>query len=100
MKNSNLALGLLGGVAAGTILGILFAPAKGSETRQTLADKGLDLNGNVKDSVSKLSSKIAQTITELKNDSQKFLGTANEVLSQDKTKLQNHVDINKSNVLG
>lgn len=31
------------GVAVGTVLGILFAPAKGEQTRETLMKKGKDL---------------------------------------------------------
>lgn len=36
-------LALLGGMALGTILGILLAPEKGSETRARLKDKAKDL---------------------------------------------------------
>jgi gas vesicle protein len=100
MKNSNLVLGLLGGIAAGTVLGILFAPAKGSETRKIIADKGSELNDNLKDSVCKLSDKITQTITELRKDSQKIMGTANNLLNEENAHLENLIDINKSTILG
>ncbi|WP_396176534.1 YtxH domain-containing protein [Flavobacterium sp.] len=40
MKNNQVILGVLGGLAAGALLGILFAPEKGSKTRKMLADKG------------------------------------------------------------
>lgn len=39
MKNSNVLLGILGGVAAGAIAGILLAPDKGSKTRKKLNKK-------------------------------------------------------------
>mgnify|MGYP003605584407 CR=1 FL=1 len=39
MKDKNLIIGLLGGVAVGAALGVLFAPAKGSETRKKLVTK-------------------------------------------------------------
>jgi gas vesicle protein len=42
MSKGNVLLGLLAGVAAGALLGILFAPDKGSATRKMLAKKGED----------------------------------------------------------
>jgi gas vesicle protein len=42
MKTGKTLLGILAGVAAGTIIGILLAPDKGSETRKKILDKGED----------------------------------------------------------
>ncbi len=46
MKEStaNFLLGVLAGAAAGAIVGILFAPDKGSKTRQNLKKKIMDLS--------------------------------------------------------
>jgi len=41
---SNFLLGFLAGAAAGAIAGILFAPDKGSKTRQNLREKVRDLS--------------------------------------------------------
>lgn len=44
-----LALGLLAGVAAGALMGIIFAPEKGSRTRRNLLNKGEDYLDELKD---------------------------------------------------
>lgn len=41
-------LALLGGLAAGAILGILFAPEKGSETRKKISDQARKLGDKAK----------------------------------------------------
>lgn len=78
MKNNNVLLGILGGVAVGAALGILFAPAKGSETRKKIADKGNDLKDNFKDSLSKLTDKISKSVEDFKDESQDLVAEAEQ----------------------
>lgn len=49
MKTSNIVFGILAGAAAGAILGVLFAPDKGSVTRRKLTRKGEDVVEDLKD---------------------------------------------------
>ena len=42
MNTGKVLLGVLAGVAAGALVGILFAPAKGSRTRKRIYKKGED----------------------------------------------------------
>lgn len=96
MKNNNVLLGILGGVAVGAAIGILFAPAKGSETRKKIADKGNDLKDNFKDSLSKLTDKISKSVEGFKDEAQDLIAEAEQKIKEEKTNLENLKDINKS----
>ena len=53
MKNSSKVLvALAAGAAIGGVLGILFAPDKGSATREKISDKAKDMGDSIKDYVS------------------------------------------------
>lgn len=49
MKSGKVFLGLLAGLATGAVLGILFAPDKGSNTRKKILDKGEGYADDVKE---------------------------------------------------
>ncbi|TRX37544.1 YtxH domain-containing protein [Flavobacterium restrictum] len=49
MKTDKVILGVLGGAAAGALLGILFAPDKGKKTRKKIMQKGMDYSDDMKD---------------------------------------------------
>ena len=55
---------ILIGFSVGLITGLLFAPAKGSETRDTIAQKGRDIKDKFNDLVDSFSDKIDQLQTE------------------------------------
>jgi gas vesicle protein len=99
MKDKNLIIGLLGGVAVGAVLGVLFAPAKGSETRKKITDKSHDLKDSLKDTACRISDKISQTVSSLKNETQDVIADAKEILHEEKANLDNIKQINKSNIL-
>ena len=42
MKSGNILLGVFAGIAAGALMGILFAPEKGAKTRKQILRKGED----------------------------------------------------------
>ncbi|WP_276504351.1 YtxH domain-containing protein [Terrimonas pollutisoli] len=49
---------LLIGFCAGLLTGILFAPAKGSETRETISNRGRDLKNRFNDLVDSITDKF------------------------------------------
>ncbi|CAH0336407.1 hypothetical protein FVB9288_02100 [Flavobacterium sp. CECT 9288] len=95
MKNSDVALGILAGLAVGTVIGILFAPAKGSETRKKIADNGSDLKNLITDSSSQLGEKISQTMDTLKSETQNILGVLEQNNTEEKPNFDHLVEINR-----
>jgi gas vesicle protein len=49
MNSGKVVLGVLAGIAAGALLGILLAPEKGSKTRKNITDNGKECLDDVKD---------------------------------------------------
>lgn len=54
MKSDKIILGVLGGVAVGALLGVLFAPEKGDKTRRKIMDKSNDYADELKDKLDTL----------------------------------------------
>ena len=78
MSSSKLLAGILVGAAAGAVLGILFAPDKGSETRKKIADSTSDLGDNLK-------TKFSEMTDSLKEKYESIRGDANEMLQKGKS---------------
>ena len=69
MKGLNVLAAFLGGAVVGAAVGILFAPEKGEDTRQKIADilrkKGIRLNRNeMEDLVDEIASEIKNEVAE------------------------------------
>jgi len=68
MSSGKVVLGLLAGVAAGALAGILFAPAKGSRTRRRIMKKGEDYTEVMKEKVNHLMDSANQKFEKVKKD--------------------------------
>ena len=59
MSSGKVLLGVLAGVAAGALLGILFAPEKGSTTRKKIVSKGEEYVDDLKEKFGEFVDKVA-----------------------------------------
>ncbi len=83
MKSKNIAIGVLGGLAVGALLGVLFAPDKGTKTRKKIAAKGSDLKDSFESNMSNLADTIQSKYDEVAS---KFDKTIDEVKAEVKAK--------------
>lgn len=72
-------LGVVAGAAAGAVAGILLAPAKGSETRQNIIDKGEGYADDVKDKFDEILATLKTKFNGVRHD-------AEEVVAKGKAK--------------
>jgi gas vesicle protein len=81
MKNTDVVVGVLGGLAVGVLLGVLFAPDKGCNTRKKIAQKGTDLKDNFKGS-------FADFIASVEDQYSNFTSNAEDAIEEGKSKLE------------
>ena len=72
MSSGKVVLGLLAGVAAGALLGILFAPDKGSKTRKQILDKGGDYADELKAKLDEVIDNFAQKFEKTKDEAEEM----------------------------
>lgn len=60
MSTGKVVLGTVAGLAIGGILGVLFAPEKGSTTRKQIMDKGNDYADELKSKYKELANSVSE----------------------------------------
>jgi len=68
MRAKGVVIGVLAGLAVGALIGILFAPDKGSEVRGKIAKKGEDYLDSIKGSIDSLLDGISTRVSKVKED--------------------------------
>jgi gas vesicle protein len=79
MSSGKVLLGLLAGVAAGALLGVLFAPDKGSVTRKKILKKGDDYAEGIKDKLDEFLDIINEKVEEVKEEAGKVKSKAETI---------------------
>jgi gas vesicle protein len=79
MNSGKVFLGLLAGLAAGAVLGVLFAPDKGVETRKKISKKSKDLVDDVKNKYDDFVRGVNEKIESVKQDAEHLKSKASKV---------------------
>jgi gas vesicle protein len=90
MKTNQTVIGILGGVAVGAALGVLFAPDKGSETRKKIVKKSTDITDDLKEKVGSIVNSASGKYNSLMNKGEKIIDK-----SMKGTEIENIKSINK-----
>lgn len=89
MDTGKVVLGALAGLATGAILGILFAPEKGTETRKKIATKGKDSLDDLKNKYNDLIDSLSSKLDDVKSEGKKYIDEGKEFLHDGQEKANN-----------
>lgn len=89
MSTGKVVLGTLAGLAIGAIAGILFAPEKGSVTRQQIMDKGDDYVDKLKSKFDDLLDSFAKKFESTKRDVEAYADRGKAKLDEARKDVKN-----------
>jgi len=79
MNGGKVILGLLAGIAAGALLGVLFAPDKGTETRRKITKRSKDFVDEVKNKYDDFVKGVNEKIDSVKQEADYIKSKASKV---------------------
>ena len=89
MKADKIILGVLGGVAVGALLGVLFAPEKGDKTRKKIIDKSNDYADELKDKLDTLLGTINRKYEKIWKEGESLIAEGKSKLHDVKNEINN-----------
>jgi len=78
MSTGKVVVGVLAGLTVGAILGVLFAPDKGSATRKKIAKKSDDMMDDLKSKFTNLIDSVTEKFTTAQEDADELLEKGKE----------------------
>ena len=100
MSSGKVVLGLLAGVAAGALLGILFAPDKGSKTRRQIMDKSEDYADELKSKFDEVIDSITEKFVKTKEDAEDLAAKGKSKYDEVKKDVKNAASDAKQTMAG
>ncbi len=91
MKSGKVLLGVLAGVAAGALLGVLFAPDKGANTRKKILSKGEDYADALKEKFDELLGTVTNKSESAKQDAEELVSKGKAKYDEVKNEVLNSV---------
>lgn len=84
---NNSLVGALAGIAVGTILGVLIAPDKGSNTRKKIVEKGKDTSDSFKEEITTFLETVSEKYDVIKKAGNEIAQTSKSELTKVKKDL-------------
>lgn len=90
MNSGKVVVGVLAGMAVGALIGIVFAPEKGSKLRKDIADKGEDYFGELKEKFNGLLSSASAKYDSVRHDAEELAAKGKSRFEEAKRELKSN----------
>ncbi len=96
MNEGKILLGVLAGAATGAVLGVLFAPDSGANTRKKIMRKGEDYAGDLKSQFNDLASSLNDGAAGFKEEISHLVSNTKSKIEEEKSRSNNYKNENTS----